>query len=197
MPPRKIGYARVSTEEQTLDLQLDALRAAGCAAVFADHGVSGSVGNRPELARALAALQPGDTLVVWKLDRLGRSVVHLIQTLQGLTERGVHFESLTEKLDTTTPYGEFVIHIIAAMAQLERSMIGERTKAGMAAARQRGVQLGRRRVLEPSQIIEVQALLDDGTASADDLAQRYGVSTMTIYRAWRTAEPAEPITDVP
>lgn len=183
MSPRKFGYARVSTEDQTLNLQLDALRVAGCDPIFADHGVSGGVRERCELRRALAALEPGDILVVWKLDRLGRSAAHLMELLDGFAERGVHFESLTEKLDTSTPFGEAVLQIVAVLAQLERRMIAERTKAGMEAARRRGVRLGRRPALKPYQAFAVRQQMEQGTASAETLAQRYRVSVMTIYRA--------------
>ncbi|MEO1190268.1 MAG: recombinase family protein [Pseudomonadota bacterium] len=197
MPPRKIGYARVSTEDQTLDLQIDALRAAGCDAVYADHGLSGALRNRPELACALAALEPGDMLVVWKLDRLGRSVAHLIELLDGLSDRGIHFESLTEKLDTTTAFGEFAFHIIAGLAQMERKMIAERTRAGLAAARRRGVQLGRRPALKPCQVFSVCQQMKSGTASAEVLADRYGVSVMTIYRACRQERHRNGVNDGP
>ncbi|GAB5469826.1 MAG: recombinase family protein [Rhodospirillales bacterium] len=189
MPPRKIGYARVSTDDQCLDLQVDALRAAGCGRIFSDRGISGGVRERPELARALTLLQGGDVLVVWKLDRLGRSVAHLIEILEELSIRGVHFESLTEKLDTTTAFGEFAFHTMAGLAQMERKMIGERTKAGLAAARRRGVVLGRRPALEPDQVHTVQRQMKSGGASAETLAARYGVSIMTIYRACRQDVP--------
>lgn len=185
MSPRRIGYARVSTEDQTLDLQMDALKAASCDEIYADHGLSGALRDRPALVRVLAALEPGDMLVVWKLDRLGRSVQHLIELLDGLSDRGVQFESLTEKLDTTTAFGEFAFTIIAGLAQMERKMIGERTRAGLAAARRRGVQLGRRPALKPYQIHAVRQQMESGSASAEALARRYGVSVMTIYRACR------------
>src|SRR5690348_6581068 len=145
-----VGYARVSTGEQTLDLQLDALAAAGCDRVFQDTA-SGAKAERPGLARALDFLRPGDTLVVWRLDRLGRSLQHLIQTLTALDQRGVGFKSLTESIDTTTPGGKLVFHIFGALAEFERDLIRERTQAGLAAARARGRTGGHPRVAASAQ----------------------------------------------
>ncbi len=183
MRSRRIGYARVSTEDQSLDLQVDALRAANCDRIYQDHGLSGALRVRPALDEALAALRPGDVLVVWKLDRLGRSVKHLVDILDGLSAQEVEFESLTEALDTKSALGEALFQIVAVLAQLERRMIAERTKSGLAAARRRGVRLGRRPLLDARQASAVRRQLKDGTASAAMLAERYGVSTMTIYRA--------------
>lgn len=140
--PRKIGYARVSTAEQRLDLQLDALRAAGCDPIYADHGIS-SIRRRPELEKALAALCPGDMLVVWQLDRLGRSMHDLLAKVSYIRERGCHITCTAEPIDTTSPMGECFFHISAAFAHLERRIISERTKAGLEAARARGQRLGR------------------------------------------------------
>ena len=140
---RKIGYARVSTPEQCLDLQLNALRAAGCDRIFEDFGVTGAKTARPGLDQTLAALKPGDCLVVWKLDRLGRSPRHLTETLQSLADRDIGFRSLQDAIDTTTAGGRLYFHIMAALAEFERDLISERTKAGMAAAKQRGVHVGR------------------------------------------------------
>lgn len=180
--PRKIGYARVSTADQCLAMQMDALKAAGCHRIFADHGASGACRHRPKLDRALAVLEPGDQLVVWKLDRLGRSLPHLIETLGGLSERGIHFESLTEKIDTTSIYGEFIFHIIGAMAQMERRLISERTRAGMEAARRRGKKLGRKPSLDEGQIEYARREREDGTQSVRQLADSFNVSEMTVYR---------------
>lgn len=146
-PPdgRRIGYARVSTQEQTLNLQRDALRVAGCETIFDDQGVSGAKANRPGLDAAFAALQPGDVLVVWKLDRLGRSLRHLIDTLRDLSDRGIGFYSIQDAIDTTTAGGRLYFHIMGALAEFERDLISERTKAGMAAAKARGVHVGRPR----------------------------------------------------
>lgn len=181
--PRKIGYARVSTADQNLDLQIDALRQAGCHKIFSDHGVSGGVRHRPELDRALGSLRAGDQLVVWKLDRLGRSLAHLIEILDALKSRGVHFESLTEKIDTTSIYGEFIFHLIAAMAQMERKIISERTRAGLEAARKRGAKLGRRPSLSARQVQQAKRQREIGTQSVRQIADEFNVSEMTVYRA--------------
>lgn len=135
---RKIGYARVSTAEQNLALQVSALREAGCSVIFEDQGVSGAHGARPALDKAMAALCEGDTLIVWRLDRLGRSLRHLIELNDALEAEGVYFESLTEKIDTSTAMGTFVFHILGAVAELEREIIRERTLAGMAEAAKEG-----------------------------------------------------------
>lgn len=179
--PQAIGYARVSTGDQEPSLQINALSQAGCSLIFCDHGASGADTNRPELAKALATLHPGDKLVVWKLDRLARSLPHLIQLLDELGQRGVQFESLTEKIDTDTAYGEFVFHILAGFAQMERRLISERTKAGMANARQSGVRLGRPPKLTQDQIELARALVQDGIA-VDEVAARLDVSATTIVR---------------
>lgn len=139
----KIGYARVSTEEQNLDLQFNALRNAGCSRIFDDRGVSGATFNRPALEQALDALNAGDTLVIWKLDRLGRSLGHLIELLDQLERRAVAFHSLSEAIDTNSASGRLVFHMMGAMAEFERALISERTRAGMSAARARGVKIGR------------------------------------------------------
>ncbi|OXJ35910.1 DNA resolvase [Burkholderia sp. HI2714] len=141
----KIGYARVSTEEQSLDLQLLALQAAGCDKILSDHGASGSRFDRAGLHEALSGVQAGDTLVVWRLDRLGRSLGHLVEVVGGLGKRNVEFVSLTESIDTRSPTGMLMFHLIAALAEFERSLISERTRAGMAAARVRGAKIGRPR----------------------------------------------------
>lgn len=140
---KMIGYARVSTTEQSLALQVSALKAAGCTEIYEEHGVSGAQAVRPALGAALAALQDGDTLIVWRLDRLGRSLRHLIDVNNDLTERGCFFESLTEKVDTATPMGTFIFHVLGAVAQLEREIIRERTLAGMAEAAKEGRLPGR------------------------------------------------------
>ena len=144
---RKIGYARVSTAEQNLALQVSALKAAGCTHIYEDDGVSGARASRPALDEAISALEPGDTLVFWRLDRLGRSLKHLIAFNEELIERGCYFGSLTEKIDTSTAMGEFVFHILGAVAQLEREIIRERTVAGMAEAAKEGRHPGRPRLI--------------------------------------------------
>jgi DNA invertase Pin-like site-specific DNA recombinase len=140
---RRIGYARVSTQDQTLALQLDALKAAGCVEIFQDHAVSGASTSRPGLTEALSALELGDTLVVWRLDRLGRSLRHLIETLTTLSNDGIGFHSIHDAIDTNTAGGRLTFHIMGALAEFERDLISERTKAGMAAAKARGVHVGR------------------------------------------------------
>lgn len=135
---RKIGYARVSTTEQNLDLQISALKAAGCDKIYRDKGISGCQADRPAFAKALEATHTGDTLLIWRLDRMSRSLKHLIEINYSLNQRGAFMESLTEKIDTSTPMGEFVFHILGAVAQLEREIIRERTLAGLAEAAKNG-----------------------------------------------------------
>src|SRR5574338_1233398 len=147
----EIGYARVSTGEQTLALQLDALNAAGCGTVY-EETASGAKADRPVLAEVLAYLRPGDTLVVWRLDRLGRSLQHLIDVVAQLAERGIGFKSLTEQIDTTTPGGKLIFHVFGALAEFEREIIRERTQAGLQAARARGRQGGRPRSLDATKL---------------------------------------------
>lgn len=148
--PIRVGYARVSTEDQHLDLQLRALEAAGCAIVFHDQGISGASRERPALKEALQILRAGDVLLTWKLDRLGRSLQHLIGVITELGARGIGFQSLTEQMDTATPTGMLQFHLMGAMAEFERALISDRTKAGMAAARVRGARLGRPRNTDKS-----------------------------------------------
>lgn len=143
---RKVGYVRVSDKDQSENLQIDALRAAGCDVIFGDHGVSGVITNRCGLDDMLASLDAGDTLVVWKLDRLGRSTIHLLQLLSDLRDRGVDFQAITQGIDTTTAVGRMLYGQLAVFAEYERSLISERTKAGMAAAKARGVHVGRPRL---------------------------------------------------
>ncbi|CAG2162064.1 unnamed protein product [Oppiella nova] len=141
--PIKVGYARVSTDCQKMDLQFDALKQAGCDRIFTDHGISGASNERPGLQQAMDILQPGDTLIVWRLDRLGRSLVQLVEHVSSLGNQGIEFKSLTESIDTASPGGKLLFHMIAALAEFERSLISERTKAGMAAAKLRGKHIGR------------------------------------------------------
>lgn len=155
----KIGYARVSTEEQNLDLQITALKAAGCDVLHKDHGISGASLFRPGLRAALAAAHAGDVIVVWRLDRLGRSLTHLVSVIEELGERGIQFASLTEYIDTRSSGGMLMFHMMAALAQFERSLISERTRAGVAAARQRGVRLGRPKSVTDAQVARARDLL--------------------------------------
>lgn len=152
--PMKIGYARVSTDVQRMDLQLDALTQAGCDQIFKDHGISGASSERPGLQQAIGALQKGDTLIVWRLDRLGRSLVHLVEQVSNLGKQGIEFRSLTESIDTSSSGGKLLFHMIAALAEFERSLISERTKAGMAAAKLRGKHVGRPKRIKPTQSSE-------------------------------------------
>lgn len=135
---RKLGYARVSTADQNLDLQLSALKSAGCTKIYKDHGISGCVTKRPAFDALLTDIEDGDTLVIWRLDRMGRSLKHLIEINDLLSERGAYLDSLSDKIDTSTATGEFVFHILGAVAQLERRMISERTLAGLAEAAKHG-----------------------------------------------------------
>ncbi len=185
-----LGYARVSTDDQDAALQVDALKAAGCAKVFIDTA-SGGLAERPELTRLLDQARPGDTLVVWRLDRLGRSIKHLIATLTDLSEIEIGFRSLTENIDTTTPGGRLVFHIFAALAEFERDLIRERTKAGLAAARQRGRQGGRPPTMSPKQVTTARQLYDQRDMTVEQIGEVLGVSRTTIYRALRRAQPAK------
>lgn len=182
-----IGYARVSTTDQHLNLQRDALKAAGCKTIFADRGISGSAVTRPQLARALKALRPGDTLIVWKLDRLGRSLSHLVETIADLGKRGINFRSLSDPIDTESAGGRFVLHIMAALAEFERSLIIERTRAGLAAAKKRGIKLGRRRRLDEKKIAQARRLIEGGE-SRGDVARTLRVARSTLYESLRLTE---------
>ena len=178
----QIGYARVSTDEQTLNLQLDALKAAGCERVFTDR-VSGAKAERPGLQQALDQLRAGDTLVVWRLDRLGRSLRHLIETVTNLEQRGVGFKSLTEAIDTTSSGGKLVFHIFGALAEFERDLIRERTQAGLSAARARGRVGGRPKALrDPKKLAMLQQLYADPNNAIDDICRTLRISRTTLYR---------------
>src|SRR5690349_13000622 len=179
-----IGYARVSTQDQTLALQQDALARAGCERIFADTA-SGALAERRGLEEALGFARAGDTLVVWKLDRLGRSIRHLIDTINGLQERGVGFKSLTEAIDTTTSGGKLVFHVFAALAEFERDIIRERTNAGLTAARARGRNGGRPRaaaLADPKKVAVAQSLYDDRRLSIAEICTTLRVSRATLYR---------------
>ena len=175
-----IGYARVSTEDQNLDLQRDAL--AGAEKIFEDRA-SGARDDRPGLADALSHLRKGDCLVVWRLDRLGRSMRSLIDFVENLRERGIDFRSINEGIDTTSAAGRFFFHVLAALAQMERELIRERTNAGLAAARARGRKGGRRPKLSAKQIAHARKLLEDRNTTIKDVAATFGVNRATIYRA--------------
>ena len=185
----KIGYARVSTDDQKMDLQRDALTAAGCEKVFTDTA-SGAKAERPGLADALAFSRKGDSLVVWRLDRLGRSLPELVKIVGELEAAGVGFESTTERIETSTAAGRLVFHVFAALAEFERNLIRERTHAGLAAARARGRKGGRKPALTPQQVREIKALLRDPSIPVASIADRYGVSRATIYKHAGADAPA-------
>lgn len=177
-----VGYARVSTEEQKLDLQLQALEAAGCELVLSDHGQSGSQFDRDGLEAALSQLHAGDTLVVWRLDRLGRSLSALVGLLDQLGQRGVSFRSLTENIDTGSSGGRLMFHMMAALAEFERSIISERTRAGMAAARVRGKRLGRPKALTEDQLRQALCSIGCKQIGHDAVASDLNVSPRTLKR---------------
>lgn len=177
----KIGYARVSSDDQSLDLQRDALQAAGCGRIY-EEKESGSKMDRLEFLRMQEALRTGDTVVVWRLDRLGRSLKHLIETVEAFENLGVGFQSVTEAIDTTTSGGKLVFHIFAALAEFERTLIRERTRAGLQAARARGRQGGRPKVLSAEKRNMAQALRDDPKQSVTAICKILGISRTTFYR---------------
>lgn len=175
-----IGYARVSTDDQNLSLQYDSLTAAGCEKIFSDKA-SGAANSRPGLDQALSHLRPGDTLVVWKLDRLGRTVKGLVELVSDLEQKNIQFRSATDGIDTSTSSGRFFFHVMSALAQMERELIAERTKAGLAAARARGKLGGRKRKMTDSKLESAQKLLDGGM-HPKSVAANLGVSVQTLYR---------------
>lgn len=177
------GYARVSTDEQNLNLQLDALERAGCETIFKDEGLSGAATNRPGLEEALITMQAGDVLTVWRLDRLGRSLPHLIAVIEELQSRGAGFKSLSESIDTTTAGGKLIFHIFGALAEFERSLIAERTKAGLQAARKRGKRLGRPARLTAEQINHAEKMIQAGEETVTGMSRLYGVDRTTMHRA--------------
>ena len=176
-----IGYARVSTTDQTLDLQTDALQAAGCERHFSDI-VSGATVERPGLTAALTECRVGDTLVVWKLDRLGRSLPHLVETVRDLGARGVGFKSVQENLDTTTSGGKLIFHIFASLAEFERDLIRERTNAGLSAARARGRTGGRPKGVDQKKKKAALALKKDSGRSIREICEIVGISRNTYYK---------------
>lgn len=177
-----IGYARVSTYDQQLDLQTDALRTAGAEKMFTDTR-SGAKADRPGLAAALDFARGGDTLVVWRLDRLGRSLKDLLSIVEGMQKRGVGLRSLHESIDTTTANGRLLFHFFGAMAEFERALLQERVRAGLDAARARGRKGGRKPKLDEKKKQAARAMLADRDAKVDDVAAVLGVSRSTLYRA--------------
>src|SRR5215212_6301886 len=193
----QIGYARVSTDEQTLALQLDALKASGCDRLFTDIA-SGATAVRPGLSEALGQCRAGDTLVVWRLDRLGRSLRHLIETVTALAERGVGFKSLTESIDTTSPGGKLAFHLFGALAEFERDLIRARTRAGLTAARARGRTGGRppvKGLADPWQLALAKRLYAAKETPVGELARMFKVSRATFYRYVGAAAGGEEVSD--
>ena len=184
-----IGYARVSTQDQHLSAQTDALKKAGCEKIYTDQ-VSGASRERPGLSQALEILRKGDSLVVWKLDRLGRSLPHLVDLVNELKQRSVGFRSLQENLDTTSGTGKLVFHLFASLAEFERDLIRERTMAGLAAARARGRLGGRPRSLEDKQVTLAKAMYKDKSNSVKDICATLRIGKSTFYRYLRGSKPA-------
>jgi DNA invertase Pin-like site-specific DNA recombinase len=182
MSKYKLGYARVSTLDQDPSLQHDALTAAGCDRIFIDKA-SGKLASRPALDDLLQQLRPGDTVVVWRLDRLGRSLRHLLETVASLEQRGVSFVSLTENIDTSTPGGRLVFHLFGALAEFERDLIRERTMAGLAAAKARGRTGGRPTVWTEDKLRTARAMRESGDYDVASIAKVLGVSRASVYRA--------------
>ncbi len=185
-----IGYARVSTQDQTLNLQRDALENIGCSKIFSDTA-SGAATERKGLAEALEYVREGDSLVVWKLDRLGRSLKHLIDTISKLNNRKIGFKSITENIDTTTSGGKLIFHIFGALAEFERDIIRERTLAGLQAARARGRKGGRPKSLNLKKAAIAQALYNDKNNSIDDICKTLNISRATLYRYIDTSQKTE------
>lgn len=184
---RRIGYARVSTADQKLRMQLDGLKAAQCDRIFKDHGISGGKASRPGLDQALKTLKRGDALVVFKLDRLSRSVQHLSDLLVRLCNDGIHFCSLAEGINTTTPGGKLVYHLFAAFAEFQRDVISENTALGLAAARERGMLLGRPPLLSVDLILEGHRAVMQKGQTISEVARRYKVSPATVTRGFKRA----------
>lgn len=185
----KIGYARVSTADQNLDLQIDALEKNGCAHIYKDVA-SGKNSNRLELEHCLKSLRTGDTLVVWRLDRLGRSLTDLVRIMGELGNKGIAFSSLTEAIDTSSATGKLMLHMIGAFAEFERNLIRERTNEGLAAARARGRVGGRKEKLDDRQKREIRALLADPSFSIKDVCSKYHISRTTFYKQVGVVAPA-------
>ena len=177
----RVAYARVSSSDQSLNLQIDALKNAGYDKIFTDHGVSGVAALRPGLKEALETLSEGDTLMVWRLDRLARSMRELTDIVWALHHRGIKFQSLCEQFDVSSAFGELVLHVLGAIAHFERALIIERTKAGIEAAKERGVKFGRRPALNGEELCEALSLIGDGMR-VSDVANQLEVGTSTLYR---------------
>ena len=190
-----IGYARVSTQDQHPELQLDALKAAGCEQVFHEK-MTGKLAERPELEACLRTLRAGDTLVVWKLDRLGRSLKHLVEIIHALEQRGVAFRSLTESIDTGSAGGRLIFHVFGALAEFEHSLIRERTIAGLSAARARGRLGGRKAKLSAADVRKAAALLLDPLMTKAEVARHFRVSRVTLNKALERAAESSALTNL-
>ena len=184
----RIGYARVSTDDQTLDLQRDALKRARCREMYEEQAGGKNTG-RPQLEGCLKSLREGDTLVVWRLDRLGRNLADLVKLIADLEQRKINFESLTEKIETNSPAGRLVFHVFAALAEFERNLIRERTVAGLKAARARGRAGGRPTKLSPREVKTIRALLKTADMPVTQIAARFGIARSTLYRTILKAAP--------
>ena len=176
----KVGYCRISTHDQCLAMQQDALKESGCEEIYSDIA-SGTKSERPGLEQAISFLREGDTLIVWQLDRLGRSIQHLIQTIQSLNNRKIGFQSLRENIDTTTSGGKLIFHIFGALAEFERELIRERTNAGLKAARARGRLGGRPSLLDNKQVLRLVELYDEGKSSVNEICKIFGISRPSFY----------------
>lgn len=181
LPMKRVAYARVSTDDQTLDLQINALTRAGFDTLFEDHGVSGVAEDRPGLREALSTLKEGDEFIVWRLDRMARSKRELTDIVMGLHRRGIGFRSLCEHIDVSSAFGELILHMISAFAHFERALIVERTRAGMKAAKERGVTFGRKPALNIEQKAAACRLIKHGMR-IEDVASEMGVGRSTMYR---------------
>ena len=187
--PRLVGYARVSTADQSVQMQIDALVKAGVAEEHVySESASGSKKDRPQLARALRSMRPGDTLIVWKLDRIARSMTHLLELLQGLEADGKKFRSLTEGIETQTPSGRLIMHMLAALAEFERDLIRERSRAGVKAAQARGVKFGAEEKVSDAQVLEAWKRVHEGGETRKDVAKSLKITTMTLSRRFKKLE---------
>jgi DNA invertase Pin-like site-specific DNA recombinase len=187
----KLGYARVSTDDQNANMQLASLQKAGCGRIYKDEGISGATTKRPALQRCLRALKRGDTLVVWKFDRLARNLHDLIETCEDLKMKGVQFQSITEEVNTSTPAGRFYFHIIGAMGEFERSLLLERTRAGVQDAKARGVRFGRTPKLGEQQIEHARQMIAKGK-HMKDMAEILGVDRSTLWRQLNGKSQSKP-----
>lgn len=190
-----IGYARVSTDDQNLALQVQALEREGCDRIYTDQGISGASMSRPGLTQALEHLKSGDSLIVWRLDRLGRSLPHLVQLLNSLAQRSIYFHSTTEHIDMRSSGGRLVFHMMAALAEFERALISERTRAGIAAARSTGKRIGRRPTLSCSQLRRASKALAARQNSLQSIADELGVHPRTLSRGLKRLASTNPQSD--